>query len=322
MLGSLICSMASSNFTEDGKYSDLAKLVCSAEYTRPAHNPLIFLSVLNSFMPVTAFLGNTLILIALHKETSLHPPSKLLLRTLATTDLCVGIIVEPLTVSLWMSMAREQWNDCHYLNVASSITLTGYVLCTVTLYTLTAISVDRVLALLLGLRYKQVVRLKRTYVTVTVFSALAVVGTATHFWNDLITLRYGYINVSLCLVISGFSYVKILFALRHYRIQTQNCVHQEQPNQIVPLNIARYRKTVSSALWVQLTLVVCYLPHGIVQALITQKGLSYPVLLARGFTATLVFLNSSLNPILYCWKIREVRQAVKNTFKQLDSSCG
>ena len=271
-------------------------------------------------MSVTAFLGNTLILAALHKESSLHAPSKLLLRTLATTDLCVGLIAEPLAVSLWMSMASERWNNCHFLNVAGSIT--GYVLCTVTLYTLTAISVDRVLALLLGLRYRQVVTLKRTYVTVTCFCTLAIVGTATHFWNDLITLRYGYGNVSLCLVVSVFSYGKIIFALRQYQIQTQNRVHQEQPSQIAPLNIARYKKTVSSALWVQLTLVVCYLPHGIVQALLTQRGLSNSFLLSRGFTSTLVFLNSSLNPILYCWKIKEVRQAVNETVRQLCSSCG
>ena len=312
--------MASTNFTEDGKHNDLAKLVCSAEFTRTVHNPLIFLSVLNSFMSVTAFLGNTLILVALHKESSLHAPSKLLLRTLATTDLCVGLIAEPLTVSLWMSMVRERWNNCHYLNVAGSIT--GYVLCTVTLNTLTAISVDRVLALLLGLRYRQVVTLKRTYVTVIGCFALAITSAATYFWNDLITIRYDYVNISLCLVVTVFSYGKILFALRHYQIQTRTRVHQEQPSQIAPLNIARYRKTVSSALWVQLTLVVCYLPHGVVQALLTQRGLSNSVLLARGCTTTLVFLNSSLNPILYCWKIKEVRQAVKDTLKQLCSSCG
>ena len=312
--------MASTNFTEDGKHNDLAKLVCSAEYTRTVHNLLIFLSVLNSFMSVTAFLGNALILVALHKESSLHAPSKLLLRTLATTDLCVGLIAEPITVSLWMSMARERRNNCHYLNVAANIT--GHFLCTVTLYTLTAISVDRVLALLLGLRYRQLVTLKRIYVTITGFCALAILGTATHFWSDLITLRYGYVNVSLCLVVSVFSYGKILFALPHYQIQTQNRVHQEQPSQKAPLNIARYRKTVSSALWVQLTLVVCYLPHGVVQALLTQRGFSNSVLIARGFTATLVFLNSSLNPILYCWKIKEVRQAVRDTLKQRCSSCG
>ena len=30
-----------------------------------------------------------------------------------------------------------------------------------------------------------------------------------------------------------------------------------------------------------------------------------------------VILNSSVNPFLYCWKMREVRQEVKNKIKQL-----
>ena len=44
---------------------------------------------------------------ALHKESSLHPPSKLLLSSLATTDLCAGVIVEPLIVIYWMSVVNK-----------------------------------------------------------------------------------------------------------------------------------------------------------------------------------------------------------------------
>ena len=57
---------------------------------------------------------------------------------------------------------------------------------------------------------------------------------------------------------------KDLSELHHHQIH----VHQGQPNGHAPLNIARYRKTVSSALWVQLTLVTRYLPAGTVVALI------------------------------------------------------
>ena len=34
------------------------------------------LSVFNIFLSITASLGNVLILVSLHKETSLHPPTK------------------------------------------------------------------------------------------------------------------------------------------------------------------------------------------------------------------------------------------------------
>ena len=80
-----------------------------------------------------------------------------------------------------------------------------------------------------------------------------------------------------------------------------------------PLNIARYRKAVYSAMWVQVTLVICHLPQGVVEASTHQREMTLSIYLVKEFTFTLICLNSSLNPLLYCWKIREVRQAVKET---------
>ena len=79
--------MGQENFTEDENHKTVLELFCSAEFVKGVKSELIFLSALNVFLSVTAFLGNTLILAALHKETSLHPPSKLLYRNLAITDL-------------------------------------------------------------------------------------------------------------------------------------------------------------------------------------------------------------------------------------------
>ena len=307
--------MALTNFTEDEEYKSYGEQACAPEIREGIHNQLICLSVINSFLSITAFLENTLILVALHKESSLHAPSKLLFRTLATTDLCVGIILEPLVVTGLISTVSQRWNIWRF--AYDSTYFTGFILCSVSLFTLTAISVDRLLALLLGLRYRQVVTLKRIYVTLAVLGVLSIVGSAMYFLNPAITLWFINIALPLCLVTSVVSHVKIFFFLRHQQAQVQNRVHQGQLNQTVPLNIARYRKTVSSAMWVQLALVVCYLPHGIVMVLSTQKMLTASVLLARECTVTLLYLNSSLNPILYCWKIRGARQAVKDTMRHL-----
>jgi len=65
---------------------------------------------------------------------------------------------------------------------------------------------------------------------------------------------------------------------------------------------------------VQLTLVACYAPWGVVVVLFVneiENDLAWLV------TETLIYLNSSVNPILYCWKIREVRQAVKDSLTVL-----
>ena len=182
---------------------------------------------------------------------------------------------------------------------------------------LSVLSVDRLLALLLGLRYRQVVTLRRTCITVIGFWILSIVASSTLFWNFPITSWYQYIGTAMCLVTTIFAYTKIFFAMRHNQIHVQNHVAQGQRRQAIPLNIARHRKAVYNALWVQVTLVICYLPYGIVVALQPQKGMSLSVYCASQFTATLVYLNSSLNPLLYCWKIRGVRQAVKETLRQL-----
>ena len=74
---------------------------------------------------------------------------KLLYRCLATTDLLVGLVVQPLYAAYLMSVVQEQWSLCRYY----AVFITGSVLFLVSLMTMTAISVDRLLALMLGLRY-------------------------------------------------------------------------------------------------------------------------------------------------------------------------
>ena len=309
--------MAMKNFTEDENHKTVQELACSAEFVRGVESDLIFLSALNIFLSVTAFLGNTLILVALHKETSLHPPSKLLYRNLAITDLCVGIIVEPLFVTYWTSVVKERWDICYYAIRAASFS--SFIFCFVSFFTVTAISVDRLFALLLGLRYRQVVTYRRTCIIVTGFWILSIVGESTLFLNHdrRITSWYQYIATALCLVTTIFAYAKVFVTLRHNQIHVQSHAAQGQPSQAIPLNIARYRKAVYSALWVQGTLGICYLPYNIAVFLTPQRGMPLSIYLARNFTASMVLLNSSLNPLLYCWKIREVRQAVKETLRQL-----
>ena len=116
----------------------------------------ILISALNISLVITATLGNTLVLIALHKVSSIHPPTKFLLRCLAMTDFCVGVIVQPLFVAFLMEIASGKWQILYLTSITLSFTLCGF-----SLATAAAISVDRLLALLLGLRYRHTVTLRR-----------------------------------------------------------------------------------------------------------------------------------------------------------------
>ena len=273
---------------------------------------LICFLVVDILLSITAFAGNFLILVALHKESSLHPPSKLLYRCLATTDLLVGLVALPLRALYWMSVVQEHWSLCRYARDAAIIT--GYVLSLVSSMTMTAISVDRLLALLLGLRYKQIVTLKRTYIIVTTFWVFNLVASLSRFLHHPITFLYFYLVAPFCLVISVASYAKIFCTLRYHQAQVGD---QQQPSQTNALNMARFRKAVYSALWVQLVLVVCYVPVCTLTVVVTHtKKYSLLLVVTWSVAVILLSLNSTLNPFLYCWRISEVRQAVKQTIRQ------
>ena len=301
--------MVLKNFTGGVSQKLTTELYCSGEFTGKVQSELIFISVLNIFLSITAFLGNVLILVALPKVSSIHLPSKVLYGSLATTDLCVSVIVEPTTVVHWISVVKQRWNICYYATAAKFII--SNTLCSVSLAISTAISVDRLLALSLGLRYRNFVTFKRTIVTVISIWVLSILITVGYFWDPRIKLWCFFLGISVCLVNSVFAYTKIFFTLRR-QIQ----MSQTQPSQAIPLNIARYRKAVYSAVWVQVTLVVCYLPFAVVVALTPHRGMPLSIYLARQYTGTVVYLNSSWNPLLYCWRIREVRKAVKDTIRR------
>ena len=307
--------MATTNLTESGTHTQaFDKSLCSPVWVGEFKQQSISFSAVNILLSITAILGNSLILAALHKESSLHPPSKLLYRCLATTDLLVGLVTQPIYAAYWMSVVHEHWSLCQFLFYATGVT--GYALCTVSMLTLTTISVDRLLAMLLGLRYKEIVTLRRTYIILAiVWTGCLIAGSFSHL-NYSTIFWYTFTSISSCLVISITSYTKIFRALSHHQAQIQDHARQ-QPMQPKALNMARYRKAVYSALWVQLVLVVCYVPNTTVGILISLslKGLSN-FIVVRGIANALVLFNSTLNPFLYCWKISEVRRAVKQTIRQ------
>ena len=324
-------------------------------------NSFIALAFLNILLSITAALGNILIVLALGKESLLHPPSRLLLRSLAFTDLCVGLIAQPITALHAISILTESYR-IYRVTFASSY-ITSSILSGVSLFILTFISVDRLLALSLGVRYRQTVTTGRVRAFVGFSWVLTIANGFTNLLsNKLIFYIVCVTGILLCVVTSTFCYTKIYHILRLQQMKVQTthsqgrpnessvvisveryrktvssarccctCYHHssvrhinvqsiesqgqssEPPNKSFPLNVKRYKKTVSSALWVHLTLLACYLPYSIVSGLKAITGNVFPV--AEGFTATLIFFNSSLNPVLYCWRIREVREAAKETIK-------
>ena len=268
---------------------------------------------LSIFLAIASSVGNFVILSALYRVSSIYPPTKLFFRCVAATDLCVGLIVQPLYTTSIMSYAMEMNENVSYYTGKICAT-SSTILCGVSLLTTTVISVDRLLALLLGLRYRTFVTLRRARFVITciwiMMATIAMIG----LWKADVFNKVTSVMTVLSLITSMSSYAKIYLTLRKHQTQIQKDSTHGQPYVVgFAVNIARYRKTVSSILWVQLALLACYAPYGIV------AGMKINTLACYLVSSALVHFNSTLNPILYCWKIREVRKAVKDTIQQLHS---
>lgn len=94
---------------------------------------------------------NLVILVALQKDASLRPTWKILLRNLTITDLCAGLISQPLAMTIFLSLITENWTLCRKAKNSAYIVTTVFF--GVSLATLTSIAVERLLALFLGIRY-------------------------------------------------------------------------------------------------------------------------------------------------------------------------
>ena len=175
-----------------------------------------------------------------------------------------------------------------------------------------AISADRLLALFLGLRHRHVVTIRRVYIFAIAFwvSSSVVNAVLTFFTPDTWKIL-SPIAITLLLMTSIFCYVIIFLRLHQQQTQVRSNL-RVQDIQTTRMNITRYRKTVSSAVCLQLALVFCYTPHVVLAPLafgVIKTAECYIPLCTR---MTLMFFNSTFNSILYCWKIEGVRRTVKN----------
>ena len=282
-------------------------------FTVPVELSMDIIAAVNIIFSITASLSNTLILVALREVTSLHPPTKLLFQCLAITDLGVALTSQP----LFANMLLNGFRTVEVIIVSNAIL--SIIFCGVSMLISTALSVDRLLALLLGLRYRHVVTLKRVRIAVACCWLTAFVSALVIFLfiGKTVTKIVMSSIILFVITISLFCYTKIVLKLRQHQTSVQENVHQGMANAGgVPVNLRQYKRTVVSIALVQIALVSCYSPSLIFLILVQLDGFRYNVFVT---STTFLYLNSSLNPFLYCWRIKEVRQAVLGTIKRFCS---
>ena len=266
----------------------------------------IFACVVSVIISVSSTFENIVILLALRRCQSLHSPSKALLCSLALTDLFVGLVVLPLFAAYYMMIILEI--PRYYCVVAIIYGRASTFIGAVSFETIATIAVDRYLALRLRLRYRQVVKLGRVIFILVLEWIIAAILAGSWFLNLSINMFSGTIALYInCLIIS-LCYISIYRGIRLHLAQ----VHQQRNSteRTIDFNVAQYRKTVNNSLWILGPFLLCYTPSLLSSLVVVATGLNDSTRFALQFGAITVYFNSTLNPILYCWRIKELKDKV------------
>ena len=182
-------------------------------------SPYVVNCVIMSLLSITAVIGNALILVSLCRAPQfLRQPSYFLLVNLAFADLCVGFVAEPLYVIYKISYLL---NPLSILSCYSGVVFNffSYLLTSLSLWTAAAISLDRLLALLLHMKYNSILTKWRVIMSIAVLLALSFVFASMFEWAlDAQNTVFVCAN-SLALLIALLSYVRIFQIV---------CYHQRQ----------------------------------------------------------------------------------------------
>lgn len=262
-------------------------------------------SVANILILATAILGNSVILAALKQCQTLHPPSKALLYSLVLSDLGVGAVVVPLKLALNLAVILKA--PSLYCLLWRPFRIIAAVMGTVSFFTSTAIALDRYLAFRLRLRYRQAVTLRRVLLLLIAEWILAIIWACTEIVNETLNRVLGTVAILSCVAITLVCYQRIYKGLRRQatliQVQSQPATNPKNGG----FSFGQYKRSVVSMVWVYCCLLVCYVPYYLnLVLLIAIDGNA--LILAKNVTSVVIYLNSSLNPVIYCWKLKEIRQ--------------
>ena len=271
--------------------------------------------ILNAPLMLTSITGNALVLAAILRTPSLRSvPSTIFLCSLAITDFLVGLVVQPVYIA-----SELQYSAGGPLSKVEALISTS--LCGVSLATITAISVDRLLALHYHMTYPNLMTTKRAmYASASLWFLSVLLACLRVAWGSEVLFIFEGVYITICFVLSSASYIKIYFIVRHHQIQIH--AHQQAVDSFnISVNIPDSNNMIISKKRALKTfiyficMIFCYLPY-----------LSYSLLQATSvlgleenwsFAETVVFLNSSVNPFLYCWCNREIRTSTVRLVRKM-----
>ena len=284
---------------------------------------MLTLCVLSLVFSLVTVLGNLLVIRALWKSSSIPINLKKLFLSLAFSDLAVGIFSQLMFgVIIAVMLKIASTGNYNFVLFCPTILTVCYffmfLLACASFFNVTAIAVDRLLAISIHLRYQELATPKRLFISLMSLWITSCVAAFIFIFlpegNNLVQAIVDFVG----LILTSVAYIRIYKIVRYHQNQLQCCELQPQNAHAVQLH--RQRKSAYNALFVYVVFLGCYLPLFFTVILSKTNVFEIPFLVAHNTSEFLVLLNSSLNPLVYCWRYREIRENVKSTIKKIFSA--
>ena len=271
--------------------------------------------VFNSFLCYTAIVLNILTIQALRRTSSLPKTLKPLLLSLAVSDVGVGLLVHPFYTSILVRLLQNDNSSC---GAYKAFLVIRSCLSTASFLGVTAISLDRFLAIHLHLRYQELVTQNRIIAVATSTWLISAFVSLATLWAQPAN-KSGIISSGgfMFLFFTTVVYIRIYLAIRRHKNQIQALQVQEITQAGEMANFASLIKSTVGIFYAYLTFLACYLPFLICLAVLEFYGPTIALKRFLLFSSTLLYLNSSLNPVIYCWKMRHIRHAIIDILRNI-----
>ena len=273
--------------------------------------PSLIALILNIFSSYTAVTLNIITIYVLRKISSLPKPVRILLLSLAVSDLAVGLIVQPLAIATLVTQNNEYTFQFEKASEVFGICFTA-----ASFLNITALGADRFLAIHLHLRYQELVTHRRIVTAVIMIWVFSATVSLFDLWDKMMTAAQATLLaiVVVCFISTTFFYFKIYLTVRHLTSQIHTLQVQQASQNVESTlqNTASQRKSAIATFYVYIVFLLCYLPrYSIYFAnMVSSHEPSVEEEILIIYAVTLVHLNSSLNPFIYAWKMRPIRHAI------------
>ena len=259
-------------------------------------------AVINITAAPFAVVFNLLIFYAI--VSRLRTPSNLLIACLALSDVFVGLAVQPGYITYRLMENQLRSVPCFVRVVYANA---FYLCCGVSFMTLAAVSYERLVAVRLQARYNDVFSSKRVLKYMTAIWILNIILTSLQ-WVGINRISRGMHLIAwfICLLVAGAANIGIILTLLRIRRQVQT-PHVQLGEKIRRQREAKLTRTITFIVGVYVLLNMPVLFVTIYHQILGQNIKTYN---HYSWTETLAFLNSCTNPLICCWKSRQIRQAV------------